>query len=132
MVLRVVCAGTGGKDAQDGDRLSQFENLFEHICPVILRLAVDVERVTRQLFEPLMLQLVRLYSIPSGVSAMCNCVVPLIPSVFFICTHAYACAQRPGLPRVHAFSPCHTEKRHSASALVFESVLLCALCVCLV
>ena len=57
-----------GTAASATDRLApqkqghQQVKLLSHIYPGVLRLAVDVEKVARQLFEPLALQLVRLYS----------------------------------------------------------------------
>eukprot|EP01122_Echinamoeba_exundans_P008707 TRINITY_DN2938_c0_g1_i1.p1 TRINITY_DN2938_c0_g1~~TRINITY_DN2938_c0_g1_i1.p1 ORF type:complete len:1088 (+),score=237.19 TRINITY_DN2938_c0_g1_i1:85-3348(+) len=39
-----------------------YENIYKHIFPVIIRLSVDVEQITRQLFEPLAFQLVRWFT----------------------------------------------------------------------
>jgi hypothetical protein len=64
------------------DRRSQFVQLFQRLCPVVLKLAVDVERVARQLFEPLVLQLVRLYSIYSAVRGTDTVFVRASPDVF--------------------------------------------------
>jgi DNA-dependent protein kinase catalytic subunit len=41
---------------------SSYENVYKHIFPVIIRLSVDVEQITRQLFEPLAFQLVRWFT----------------------------------------------------------------------
>lgn len=38
------------------------KNIYRHIFPVIIRLSVDVEQITRQLFEPLAFQLVRWFT----------------------------------------------------------------------
>jgi DNA-dependent protein kinase catalytic subunit len=35
-----------------------FHNLYVHIFPVLLRLSVHVEKVTRDLFRPLVMQLI--------------------------------------------------------------------------
>lgn len=36
--------------------------LYEHLLPAILRLAVDVELIARQLFEPLVMQLIHWFT----------------------------------------------------------------------
>jgi DNA-dependent protein kinase catalytic subunit len=36
--------------------------LYEHVLPAILRLATDVELIARQLFEPMMLQLIHWFT----------------------------------------------------------------------
>lgn len=52
------------------------------MCPVILRLAIDTERVTRQLFEPLALQLVHLFSLPAKVPLVLMWATAVIDVVF--------------------------------------------------
>ena len=46
-------SSSGSEDAV----LTSFVKLYEHIFPALVQLAVDVDAVTRQLFEPLVLQL---------------------------------------------------------------------------
>ena len=58
-----------GSDNRDASMISdQKGKLFEHLFPGLVRLATDVEPVTKKLFAPLVLQLVRWYSRPLTIT----------------------------------------------------------------
>src|SRR5690606_4752605 len=54
------------KDGADNQPVSSeptpFYNIYKRIFPTLLRLSVDTERVTKQLFEPLMFQLIHWFT----------------------------------------------------------------------
>lgn len=56
-----------GTNAQTSEPKS-LGGFYAHVMPALLRLAVDVDFVTRQLFEPLALQLVHYFSRPVPTS----------------------------------------------------------------
>jgi DNA-dependent protein kinase catalytic subunit len=39
-----------------------FKKIYEHLFPALIQLATDIETVTRQLFEPLMLQIIHWFT----------------------------------------------------------------------
>ncbi|KAI8930349.1 hypothetical protein BC831DRAFT_508515 [Entophlyctis helioformis] len=48
-----------GMGATAGDTKSKFHYIHDKVFPLIIRLSIDVEKVTRDLFQPLTLQLIR-------------------------------------------------------------------------
>ena len=46
----------------ESEQMKKYNTLWEFLCPTVFRLAVDVEVVAAQLFEPLALQIVRWFS----------------------------------------------------------------------
>lgn len=43
-------------------KTTSLHNIYKKVIPAVLQLAVDVEQITRQLFEPLMMQLIHWYT----------------------------------------------------------------------
>ncbi|XJO77166.1 hypothetical protein BDV3_001782 [Batrachochytrium dendrobatidis] len=64
------------------DTRCKFHDIFEKVFPCILRIAVDVEPISRSLFQPLLLQIIRWLSIPENRKASETAVL------FFACMDA--------------------------------------------
>jgi hypothetical protein len=58
--LILVMIGNGAFQARDrrGPVASRYHQLYKHIFPVLLRLAIDLDQVTRDMFQALMAQLI--------------------------------------------------------------------------
>jgi DNA-dependent protein kinase catalytic subunit len=52
----------GNANGHDSEDMAAFAKLYAKLFPVIIRLATEIEEISRQLFEPLVFQIVRWFS----------------------------------------------------------------------
>ena len=52
----------GGGNKQDSREIAPFAKIYKKLFPIIIRLATENELISRQLFEPLIFQIVRWFS----------------------------------------------------------------------
>ncbi len=60
VILLMVGANASRRDDTGGP--TPLKNIYEHVFPSLIKLATDVDQVTRSLFEPLVLQLIHWFT----------------------------------------------------------------------